>query len=58
MGYWPLREMLLAYLDWARHELRLDLRHRQLLYQVCTAFGGAEGVDLPKIPKLLREKGK
>lgn len=59
---WPVREGLLAYLEQMKAQLRVGLRHNQLLYQIRVQFLDSKQVakiKVPEIPALLRErKGK
>lgn len=53
--HWPLDELLLAYLELVKEQLREEFRHRQLLYQVRTIWGGSKEQP-PAVPDLLRSK--
>lgn len=52
---WPVRELLIAYLEAFKDQLREDLRHRQLMFQIRVAWGGGRDLQPPQIPPLLRE---
>jgi hypothetical protein len=52
--YWPLREVLISYIAYAREVTAEGFRHIQLLWQIGTVFGGADRKNAPAIPPLLR----
>lgn len=53
--YWPVCEVLIAYLELIKDHLREGYRHAQLLYQIRVSFGGGKQTP-PELPQLLREK--
>lgn len=55
--YWPLRELLINYLELVKEQLREGYRHSQLLYQIRVAFGGVKEQP-PAVPALLRENAE